>query len=555
MAKTFSEISVRISANMAELTKSLNKASGDLRKFNGDINKIAGAIGLGFGTQQIAQFTAEIVQLSGKAEGVAGAFNKLPNSIGLLNDLRTATKGTISDFELMQRTVQAFNLGIGIKEFPKLLEFATVRAQQTGEEIDYIVQSLVEGIGRKSVLKLDNLGISAERLRNKLGGVSMESATIAQVTSAFGQIAEEELTLMGSLADTAAVKISQLSSAWTDFKIELGKTVTPAFEPLIQGTTEYLKLLSSKNLSGFEKFSTILFPDPLSINISKLALKEYTSQIQETELANSGAAAATLYFKESLKSGKTASEASVISLENLNLLINDYSKEIQKANADKNFQFADRLKKNLKLITDAWTSTNTQLRKDTNANTIKTQSDADAASLENLIQKLKDYDRILRTFKVGDAREAIQLVADVTTGQVFKKVVPKSSQYEKTDKNVQDRLFGSLLGTQGIPNGIEDIVSKANAGIASMQKLRDVIVETNTAFSDAATQGLANFLVGLGDVAAGTVSIGDNILRALSGFLKQFGSALISLGLGSQAFQNLMKNITSPVTAAAAIAV
>jgi hypothetical protein len=559
MAKTFSEISVRISANMAELTKSLNKASGDLRKFNGDINKIAGAIGLGFGTQQIAQFTAEIVQLSGKAEGVAGAFNKLPNSIGLLNDLRTATKGTISDFELMQRTVQAFNLGIGIKEFPKLLEFATVRAQQTGEEIDYIVQSLVEGIGRKSVLKLDNLGISAERLRNKLGGVSMESATIAQVTSAFGQIAEEELTLMGSLADTAAVKISQLSSAWTDFKIELGKTVTPAFEPLIQGTTEYLKLLSSKNLSGFEKFSTILFPDPLSINISKLALKEYTSQIQETELANSGAAAATLYFKESLKSGKTASEASVISLENLNLLINDYSKEIQKANADKNFQFADRLKKNLKLITDAWTSTNTQLRKDTNANTIKTQSDADAASLENLIQKLKDYDRILRTLKVSAVGEQFRLIADTTTGKVFKQETPKQSGQDvltrlglnesKGTKSVEE-LFGKNISDQ-----IEKLVKNANEGVAAMEKLKNAIKTANEEFSQIANQGITDFLVGLGDVAAGTVSFGDNILRAVSGFMKAFGQQLIKIGLGKIALDALFSSgIGGPLALAAGVA-
>lgn len=110
MAKTFSEIQVRISANMAELGRAINKASNELNKFDKDLKKLAGIATSVFAADRIMDFTKEIVILSGKAEGVTGAFNKLPNSIGLINDLRIATKGTISDFELMQRTVQAFNL-------------------------------------------------------------------------------------------------------------------------------------------------------------------------------------------------------------------------------------------------------------------------------------------------------------------------------------------------------------------------------------------------------------------------------------------------------------
>lgn len=580
MAKTFSEISVRISANMAELTKSLNRASGDLKKFNGDINKIAGAIGLGFGTQQIAEFTKEIVQLSGKAEGVAGAFNKLPNSIGLMGELRNATKGTISDFELMQRTVQAFNLGIGLKEFPKLLEFATVRAQQTGEAIDYIVQSLVEGIGRKSVLKLDNLGISAERLRNKLGGVSMEAATIGQVTAAFGQIAEEELKLMGGLAETSATKIDQLSASWTDLKINIGQAIAPALNPSIDYLTKLSKVLADRP----DKFLTLL-----GISINELALAsdkffgleagnnksildiQYSALLakENTNLAKANEAAkkATDAYTNSIKNGATPAQAYANALDLMNNRIKIFEIEIKKASGFNKLVQINKLKDDLNIFSTSFLSTLKSLKKETQEGILKKQTDADASALENLISRLKDYDRILRAFKVGEAREAVKLIADVTTGALLK---PGRFADQQGIKNVQERLFSGLNQGGIRPSGIDALLQNMgifqvgttenglkniNMTIDKFNELKNSAILVNQAFSDAATQGLANFLVGLGDVAAGTTSIGDNVLRALSGFLKQFGSALISLGLGSQAFQNLMKNITNPVTAAAAIAV
>jgi hypothetical protein len=116
-----------------------------------------------------------------------------------LETLRKATRGLVSDLELMKVTVQAGNFGIPIEQMGKLLEFATKRAAETGQSVDYLVNSIVTGIGRKSPLILDNLGISAVRLKEKFGGVAIEAQSIADVAQAVGDIAAEEMGKMGSL--------------------------------------------------------------------------------------------------------------------------------------------------------------------------------------------------------------------------------------------------------------------------------------------------------------------------------------------------------------------
>lgn len=169
--------------------------------------------------RQVVSFTLEMARLAGQTEGVERAFGRaFPNATQILTNLRNATKGTISDFELMQRTLQATNLGVSVQQLPRLFEFAAARAQQTGESVDYLVDSIVRGIGRKSPLILDNLGISAIRLKEKFNGAALASQSVGDVTKAVAEIAEEELTKIGGFAETSATKVDQLTVAWEKAK-------------------------------------------------------------------------------------------------------------------------------------------------------------------------------------------------------------------------------------------------------------------------------------------------------------------------------------------------
>jgi hypothetical protein len=159
-----------------------------------------------------------------------------------LADLRKSTRGLVTDLELMKATVMAGTFGIPIEQLGHLLEFAKRRAQETGQSVDYLVESIVTGIGRKSPLILDNLGISTTRLKEKFNGAALEAQSIADVAQAVGDIATEELGKMGTAVDTAADKMVRLGTTWQNFKANFGEAVAPAASGLLEGLTNMLNI-------------------------------------------------------------------------------------------------------------------------------------------------------------------------------------------------------------------------------------------------------------------------------------------------------------------------
>lgn len=202
---------------VSDNTKSLTAGFGNL--YTALKTVIAGGI-----VKEVATLAIEMAKLAGNVAGVDRAFRRaFPDSELLLADLTRATHGTVNEFELMQRTLQATNLGVSVEHLSTLFEFAAARAQQTGESVDYLVDSIVRGIGRKSILVLDNLGLSATRLKEQFNGASLASQSVADVTKGVAAIAQVELTKMGGYAETSATKVDQLTVAWKELKIELSK--------------------------------------------------------------------------------------------------------------------------------------------------------------------------------------------------------------------------------------------------------------------------------------------------------------------------------------------
>lgn len=217
----------------------------------GDVgDKITSAIGQGFKQMkgQVGQFALSFVGINAlfnkltteisaglqdgkQLEGVEAAFKRL-NNPDLLNGLRAATKGTVSDLELMKQAVQADNFQIPVEQLGNLLDFARRRAKDTGQEVDFLVQSIITGIGRKSPLILDNLGISAVRLREKFGGIATESASIGDVAKAVGEIVSEENAKAGADIDTTTEKVGQQKAEWENLRTEISQKLLPVLSAL-----------------------------------------------------------------------------------------------------------------------------------------------------------------------------------------------------------------------------------------------------------------------------------------------------------------------------------
>lgn len=264
LQKTLSEIRVTGEGSFQAIEKELidnrneaialkNQLDGVQQELRGmgDVgSKITGAIGDGFKQLkgQVGQFALSFVGIQAvfskvsseisasidaakEVEGIEAAFQKL-NDPNLLDKLRQATKGTVSDLELMKSAVNANNFNIPLDKFGKLLEFAQRRAKDTGQSVDFLVNSIVTGIGRKSTLVLDNLQISATRIKQAFEGVSMESLSTGEFVEKFSQIVEGEMASMGADIDTTSEKIGQQKAEWENIRTEIGRNLLPVLAAL-----------------------------------------------------------------------------------------------------------------------------------------------------------------------------------------------------------------------------------------------------------------------------------------------------------------------------------
>lgn len=157
----------------------------------------------------IAELVNGGLEMAEQADGVTRAFNNL-NQEGLLDNLRKATKGTVNDVQLMTAAVQANDFRIPLEDLGKYLEFAQLKAQQTGQSVDYMTNSIVTGLGRKSPMILDNLGISAAEISEKTKETGDFMKAVAEIVDT--QLAAAGETYI-SAADRAAQKTVELQNA------------------------------------------------------------------------------------------------------------------------------------------------------------------------------------------------------------------------------------------------------------------------------------------------------------------------------------------------------
>ena len=208
-----------------EFRNGIRNMDRDLQALSKNVQNIGNVIGATFAVGMIQDFTVEAVKLGDQLAAAQQGFKRFGDAKDM-EGLRKATKGMVTDVKLLQSAIQAGNFGIPIQELGNLFKFAQLRAKETGQAVDYLTESVVIGIGRKSPLILDNLGISAIQLRERLGGVSAEMASIAEVTQAVSSIASEEIAKMGDSIEDATTQATQLSVKWENFKSLLGKSLS-----------------------------------------------------------------------------------------------------------------------------------------------------------------------------------------------------------------------------------------------------------------------------------------------------------------------------------------
>lgn len=177
---------------------------------------------IGKGAAKIKDFAQEGIIMAQSADGIIHAFRKLdqPN---LLDNLRKATKGTVADVELMKAAIKAKDFRIPLEDLGKYLTFAQLKAQQTGQSLDYMVDSIVTGLGRQSPQILDNLGLSAAEIKE-------ETEKTGNFMKAVATIVENNLAQAGETYISAADRAAQKTTKLQNQQLELGKALLPIKE-------------------------------------------------------------------------------------------------------------------------------------------------------------------------------------------------------------------------------------------------------------------------------------------------------------------------------------
>ena len=239
------DIDFKIGADLKQFRSAMGNIDHSLRRLSGGFGALGGVIGASFAVDAIRQFVTESVELANQAEGVKVAFDRL-NDPQLLSKLQKATSGTVDDLKLMQVAVKAKNFRIPMDVLAKGLEFAQRRAQDTGESVDYMVDSFVTGLGRESVKILDNLGISTIELQEK-------TKELGSMAAAVGVIMDEEFENAGERVESTSMKIDAQRTAITNLKMAVGEQLQPAYSSFLEGT---IGLLDSLNTRMSEHITT-----------------------------------------------------------------------------------------------------------------------------------------------------------------------------------------------------------------------------------------------------------------------------------------------------------
>lgn len=196
-AKSFGELAASDQANGVLYGNMMTKAA-----------ELFGSYAKGF-KDSVKELIDGGLEMAETADGVTKAFKDMDQP-DLLENLRKSTKNTVNDVQLMTAAVQAKDFRIPLEDLGKYLQFAQLKAQQTGQSVDYMTNSIVTGLGRKSPLILDNLGISAAEISEKTKETGDFMKAVAEIVDT--QLAEAGETYI-SAADRAAQKTVELQNA------------------------------------------------------------------------------------------------------------------------------------------------------------------------------------------------------------------------------------------------------------------------------------------------------------------------------------------------------
>lgn len=237
------------------IDQSLSRTAGGASKAIAGMGK-AVAAGAAVGAAAIVGLGAAVLKLASDAEPVAGvrdAFAGLTKEItggssAMLAALVESSNGVISNTALMTSFNKAAQLvGISFAEtLPDAMGPLGKVAAATGQDMGFLLDSLVTGVGRLSPMILDNLGIQVDLTKAyedyalSIGKTTDELTKTEQQAALTAQVMQKLGENTANMPD-AAPTFAQLKTALTNLKDEIGVQLLPVVQPMIEKFAQFAR--------------------------------------------------------------------------------------------------------------------------------------------------------------------------------------------------------------------------------------------------------------------------------------------------------------------------
>jgi len=247
----------------------------------GNAWKVAGSIIGVYAAGQIVRGGVELAKLGEQSIRTRKSFQEVARQAGgsaddILASLTRASQGSIAQTDLMLTANNAMLLGLGANadQLGQLMQVAAFRGQAMGLSITQAFSDIVRGIGRKSPLILDNLGI----VGLSMGETTTKADLMAQV---IGQ-GMEQIAKAGGEAAISVSSFEQMGAAINDLKTALGELLAPSVAAGAQMLAGSIRTLTTslKDLQAIQ--SGIAAAGEAEVSISIFAQQAMSAQ----ELAN-----------------------------------------------------------------------------------------------------------------------------------------------------------------------------------------------------------------------------------------------------------------------------
>lgn len=247
-----------LSLDDKDFNRGVDGAENKMQGLAGTLGGIVGGIGkaaalgatavvgataaIGAGMFQLAKDAAPIEGVKKAFEGIAEASGKSADET--LKALAASSKGMIKNTDLMMSYNTAAQLVSTefANQLPEAMQYLTKVAAATGQDMGFMMDSLVKGVGRASPMILDNLGIQvnlteATEEYAKANGKSADQLTKSEIQAAVMaktlQQLKKNTAAMPDITDNASTKWGQFQTRLANFKDDVGVKLLPFFEQVI----------------------------------------------------------------------------------------------------------------------------------------------------------------------------------------------------------------------------------------------------------------------------------------------------------------------------------